>query len=99
MRELLDFAKFLITCILTKKHKRYFVGVTNLDRYLFTLEQDTQEHKCFSGTMCPGLGTVGEVSRHLKSVKQALGSFPGNQRQIESVLATQQKGSWKEDVA
>ena len=75
LRELLDFAKFLITCMLTKKHKRYFVGVTNLDRYLFTLEQDTQEHKCSSGTLCPGLG---EASRHLKSVKQALESIPDN---------------------
>ena len=73
-KELLETAK-----VLTKhaydKNKRYFVGVTNLDRYLFTLEQDTQEHKCSSGTLCPGLG---EASRHLKSVKQALESLPGN---------------------
>lgn len=74
LKELLEIAKCL-TKHAYEKHKRYFVGVTDLDRYLFTLEQDTQEHRCSSGTMCPGLG---EVSKHLKFVKQALESLSGN---------------------
>lgn len=74
LKEVLDIAKFL-TKHAYEKHKKHFVGVTNLDRYLFTLEQDTQEHRCFSGTICSGLS---EVSRHLKSVKQALESLPDN---------------------
>lgn len=74
LKEVLEITKFL-TKHAYEKHKRHFVGVTNLDRYLFTLEQDTQEHRCSSGTICSGLS---EVSRHLKSVKQALESLPDN---------------------
>lgn len=74
LKEVLNIAKFL-TKHAYEKHKKHFVGVTNLDRYLFTLEQDTQEHRCSSGTICSGLS---EVSRHLKSVKQALESLPDN---------------------
>lgn len=74
LKEVLEIAKFL-TKHAYEKHKKRFVGVTNLDRYLFTLEQDTQEHRCSSGTICSGLS---EVSRHLKSVKQALESLPDN---------------------
>lgn len=74
LKEVLEITKFL-TKHAYEKHKKHFVGVTNLDRYLFTLEQDTQEHRCSSGTICSGLS---EVSRHLKSVKQALESLPDN---------------------
>ena len=83
LKELFEIAE-LLTNHAYQKNRRYFVGVTNFDRYLFALEQDTKEHRCSSGTMCPGLD---EVSRHFKSVKQALESLPGNYRQIVTVPA------------
>jgi len=74
-KELLEVAT-LLTKHAYQKNGRHYVGVTNLDTHLFILEQDTREHRCSnSGTICPGLN---EVSRHLKSLKEALEGLPDN---------------------
>lgn len=82
LRELLEVAT-LLTKHAYQKNRRYdYVDTTNLDTHLFILEQDKQEHRCTwdSGTICPGLN---EVSRHLKSIKEALEGLPDNELQTE----------------
>ena len=90
LKELLEIAKLLTNHAYRKTGKLY-EGVTNLDKHLFTLEQDTEEHWCLytSRPICPGLS---EVSRHLRSVNDALESRPDNE------LQTEQCSSSREDL-
>lgn len=55
LKELLEIAKLLTEHAFEKNGKSY-LGVTELDvlnRHLFTLEQDTQGHRCRYSTICP----------------------------------------------
>ena len=68
LKELLEIAK-LLTKHAYEKNRKSYLGLADLDRHLFTLEQDTGGHWCRHSIICSGLS---EVSRHLKSVKNTL---------------------------
>lgn len=89
LKELLETAKLLTEHAFEKNGKSY-LGVTDLDRHLFTLEQDTQGYRCRYSTICRGLS---EVSRHLNSVKKALESLPDTELHTEK-FPSSREGLW-----
>ena len=74
LKEVFELTKFLNDHASKKKNK-YYSGVSGLDKHLFVLKQDVDEHYC-QGTrilVCPALSAT---SDRLNSLKHALESLP-----------------------
>ena len=87
LQELLETAKHL-TRHASEKNRKFYIGITNLDRHFSTFEQDTEGHWCRHSTICPGLS---KVSKHLQSVKKSLEPLSGNELHTEKMFQ-QQRG-------